>query len=362
MQKLTVNLDRRSYEIVIGAGILVNLGTLLRRLGIGDRVLLVSNPTVSGLYGQVAAEALAGAGYSVTEALVPDGERYKNLETIAGLYDRAVAAGLDRSSAVVALGGGVIGDIAGFLAATFMRGLFFIQVPTTLLAQVDSSVGGKVGVNHEKGKNLIGAFYQPRIVVADVAVLKTLPERELRAGLAEVIKYGVIGDGEFFTYLEQNRRRVLALDPETTIEVVRRSCLVKSRVVEQDECEAGLRAILNFGHTLGHAVETLTRYEQYRHGEAVAIGMIGAANLAVTRGLLSGAGRDRLLGLIRETGLPVTTVGLSPEQIGEAVKRDKKVRNGRLRLVLPEAIGRVRLVDDLSPEEILAAAATICRV
>jgi len=360
LQTLKVDLGERSYGILIGEGLIGQTGEFLRAFSLSGRILLVSNPTVYDLYGRETEKALNGAQFQVAQAVVPDGERYKNLETVSWLYDRALDARLDRRSAIVALGGGVIGDTAGFLAATFLRGIPLIQLPTTLLAQVDSSVGGKVGVNHDRGKNLIGSFYQPLVVVADIGTLKTLPVRELRSGAAEVIKYGVIWEAEFFAFLEQNLSRVLALDPGVSIQAVERSCMAKSQVVGQDEREQGLRAILNFGHTLGHAVETLTNYERYRHGEAVAIGMVAAANLAVSRGMMPEPDRDRLVKIIQGAGLPIGATGLSPTRILETVQYDKKAEAGKLKLVLPEVIGRVRLVDDVSEAEILGAAATIC--
>jgi 3-dehydroquinate synthase len=270
------------------------------------------------------------------------------------LYDYALENGLERQSAVVALGGGVIGDLAGFFAATYMRGVPFIQVPTTLLAQVDSSVGGKVGVNHPKGKNMIGCFYQPRLVFTDVATLRTLPRRELRAGLAEVIKYGVIWDEGFFCFLEKNLEGVFDLDQQVLTKIVRNSCAIKAEIVEKDEREAGLRAILNFGHTVGHAIEAITEYRVYRHGEAVALGMVVAATIAVRRGLLAPELKKRLVSFLERAGLP-TGVPAFGEELLEIMKKDKKVQRGRIRFVLPLALGQVEIFSDIEPEEIMAA-------
>jgi 3-dehydroquinate synthase len=348
MEELTVDLGERSYDIKIGEDILANLGDYMSELDIGSKVLLISNPLVDSLYGTEVEATLSQAGFEVTKALIPDGEKYKSLETAKDLYDQAVDAELDRTASVVALGGGVVGDIAGFIAASFMRGINFIQVPTTVLAQVDSSVGGKVAVNHPQGKNLIGDFYQPQLVVADKKVLHTLEERELKVGLAEVIKYGVIWDQEFFSFLKENRQAIMNLESGPIIEAVKTSCQIKAKVVQEDEYEQGLRAILNYGHTIGHALEAVTNYEHYRHGEAVAIGMVAAAKIAYKLDMLTTDEVRAQEELIGEFGLPVRFSGLDKEQILKALTKDKKVKNGVIRFILAEKIGQVEIVSDIA--------------
>lgn len=348
-REVTVNLGgSRSYPIFLGEGLMPGLGGEIRKRITGGRVLVVTNPTVWGLWGRGVRLSLAEAGLAVHLAEIPDGEEHKTLETAAHLYDRAFEAGLDRSSAVVALGGGVVGDIGGFVAATYMRGVALVQVPTTLLAQVDSSVGGKVAVNHPRGKNIIGAFYQPVLVLADVGTLRTLPSRELRAGVAEVIKYGVISDAGFFGWLEDNLERLLEGDPAALTYAVEMSCRIKARVVEADETEQGRRRVLNYGHTFGHALEALSGYRAYVHGEAVAVGMVAAARLSGFLGLLDQASYGRIERLVRRAGLPADTPeGLSFEAVWDCMQRDKKTRDGRVVFVLPEAIGRVGFYADL---------------
>lgn len=345
-----VNLGAKSYPIYIGENILPRIGRKARELGIGNKVMVVTNPTVGGLYGQTVVGSLEKAGFEVTVGEVPDGERYKSLASAAHLYDIAFASGLDRKSAVVALGGGVIGDLAGFVAATYMRGVPYIQVPTTLLAQVDSSVGGKVAVNHPRGKNIIGAFYQPRMVYADIKSLHTLPEREFRAGMAEVIKYGVIWEDEFFRFLEENDRSIKNLQASEIIHVVKTSCSIKARVVEEDETEQAIRAILNYGHTFGHAYEALTGYRKYVHGEAVAIGMVSAAKTAVKLGMLKSDDESRIRALLSLYGLPLNFGDLDPEKIIASMGHDKKVQDGQVRYVLPENVGSVQIVANISHE------------
>ncbi|MFZ5590669.1 MAG: 3-dehydroquinate synthase [Bacillota bacterium] len=333
---VTVDLGPRSYPIHIGQHLLAELPELLQQADIGRQIMLVTNPNVDALYGQNLASALTQAGYKVTRTLVPDGEQAKALEQAAALYDAAFAARLDRRSAVLALGGGVVGDLAGFFAATYLRGLPFIQLPTTLLAQVDSSVGGKVAINHPGAKNIIGAFYQPRLVIADLATLTTLPKREISTGLAEVIKYGVIADGEFFVWLEENMSRLDRLEPAALAVAVEKSCRIKAQVVGRDEREQNLRAILNFGHTAGHALEAVTDYAVYRHGEAVAIGMMVAARLAVALGMMDLPQARRLQHLLQMAGLPVTLPeGIAVDSLITAMQHDKKIISGRLTFVLP---------------------------
>lgn len=358
MEKVNVDLGAKSYKIHIGENILPTLGKNLKNLVPGERLLLVTNPAVHELYGKTAVNSLEQAGYAVTVCEVPDGEQYKSSEMAARLYDSAFDAQLDRRCGVVALGGGVIGDLAGFVAATFMRGVPFIQVPTTLLAQVDSSVGGKVAVNHPRGKNIIGCFYQPRLVLSDIAVLRSLPVREFRAGMAEVIKYGIIWDTGFFEFLEHNQQRIKSMETHALQNIIKASCHIKARVVEQDETEQGIRAILNLGHTFGHALEALTHYRQYVHGEAVAIGTVSAARVAEKMGLLKPAENARIEALLNAFDLPVAFSGLAIDDIIAAMYHDKKVQAGKIRFVLPDAIGRAKVTAEVPPEilrEVLAS-------
>lgn len=372
MKELWVELGERRYPIYIGAGLLHQLAGLSLNLGLSPRSLVVSNPVVAGLYLERAERGLAGEGRSVNRALVPDGEAAKTLTVLSSLYDRALEAGMDRRSGVWALGGGVVGDVAGFLAATYMRGVPLIQLPTTLLAQVDSSVGGKVAVNHPLGKNLIGSFYQPSMVIADTSTLHTLPMREWSAGMAEVIKYGVIWDAAFFELLEQHAGQLRDLmthgetaSPrarETLEEVIWHCCRIKAEVVAQDERESGLRAVLNYGHTVGHALEAVTRYERYRHGEAIAIGMAAAGALAARLGLWTQADLDRMVSLLKAFELPVQLPPeYTPAELLEAAARDKKAVAGRLALIVPTAIGRVKVAQDIDQRELESVLKTGCR-
>lgn len=351
-----IDLGPRSYRIHIGYGLLDSVGEIVKELFGGQKVMVVTNPTVHSLYGKTVRERLEKAGISTVVAEIPDGEEYKALSTAEGLYDLAYSRELDRRTPILALGGGVVGDLAGFVAATYLRGVPFIQIPTTLLAQVDSSVGGKVAVNRPRGKNIIGAFYQPSAVIADLATLKTLPEREIRAGMAEVIKCGVIADGEFFGWLEENLEKALVLEPAAMEKIVTAACRIKASVVQQDETEQGLRAILNFGHTVGHAVESLTGYKTFRHGEAVAIGMSAAAKMAVRMGLMGENEKDRLASLLVRTGLPVDVpAGLDRGELIRSMRRDKKVISSRLTFVLPVTMGKVEIIRDVSEETILSS-------
>ncbi|GAB6156850.1 3-dehydroquinate synthase [Desulfotomaculum varum] len=356
MRKINLALGERSYPIYLEDEGLDHLGYYLQQLPLEKKALLITDSNVYPLYGEKVAAVMRQAGFQVAVARVPAGEHAKTLEQAARLYDLAFDAGLDRSCPVVALGGGVVGDLAGFVAATYMRGVPFIQVPTTLLAQVDSSVGGKVAVNHPRGKNIIGAFYQPRLVLIDVATLQTLPVRELKAGLAEVIKYGVIWDREFFQWLESNGGRLLALDRAALQYVIETCCRIKAAVVEQDETEQGRRAILNYGHTVGHAVEALTRYGAFLHGEAVAIGMVIAARMAVQQGLLSRQDYHRIKHLIALTELPVELpADLDYRDILQSIYHDKKVTGDKLVFILPEQIGRVGIYRDVDEKSVMRA-------
>lgn len=356
IETVTVALRDRSYPIVIGPQLLGSLGGRLAAMQLDLKVAVVTNPIVRQLYGAPVLESLTAAGFQPTVIEIPAGEEHKNFAWLTFLYDRLLDARLERNSTVVALGGGVIGDLAGFAAATFLRGVPFVQVPTTLLAQVDSSVGGKTGVNHPQGKNLIGAFYQPRLVLADVGTLRSLPRREFLAGLAEVIKYGVILSPDLFDLLEAELPRVLDLDAAVLTEVVRVCCALKAMVVGEDERETGLRSILNFGHTMGHAVESLTEYKRFLHGEAVAIGMAFAAHLSNVRGHCSEESVTRIVQLLKRAGLPVE---IPQELLGRhlalAIEADKKVSGGKIKFVCISEIGRT-VFDHLAANEIAQVA------
>ncbi len=347
-----VDLGERSYAIQIGHQVLSGLGEALRPFGFSKKAALVSNPTVFELYGEPIEKTLREAGFEVVRALMADGEEYKNLQTVSALWDQLLAERLDRRSPIIALGGGVVGDVAGFVAATYMRGVPYVQVPTTLLAQVDSSVGGKTGIDHSEGKNLIGAFHQPSLVWIDTATLGTLEPRELRCGLAEVVKYGVIADAEFFAFLEKEIDAIVRLDPGPLGRVIRRCCEIKAEVVSKDERESGLRAILNFGHTIGHAVETQSAYQGLKHGEAVAIGMLAETRLAVDRGLAELHTFKRIESLLLRIGLPTHIPRHDPQALIHIMTADKKADAGTIRIVLPTEIGRVLLPQTVEPEEL----------
>ena len=350
VEVIKVSLGERSYDITLGADIIDTVGSLCRELGLSGTAAVVSNTTVAPLYLERVRASLEQAGYRVVAVCLPDGETYKSSATLNLIYDALVDASLDRGSFILALGGGVIGDMAGFAAASYLRGIPFVQLPTTLLSQVDSSVGGKTGINHPKGKNLIGAFYQPRAVLIDVSTLDTLPDREYRSGLGEIIKYGAVLDGDFFSFLEQNAGLLLARDKQSLIHAVGRSCAIKARVVESDEREGGVRAVLNYGHTLGHAVETLTGYSRYLHGEAVAIGMVQAARISRSLGLCSQAECDRIESLIGLLGLPAELPAFPAKEYQEALTHDKKVRDSGLLFICNFGIGAYRMerVSDLT--------------
>lgn len=346
-QQIEVSLPDRAYPIVLEPNAIAKLGVLMAERMKPGRCLLVTNPHLEARYGDLARASLEAAGWEPYTAIVPAGERYKRMQTAMQLYDRAIEARLDRQSPVIALGGGVIGDLAGFVAATFNRGVPFVQVPTSLLAQIDSSVGGKVAVNHPQGKNLIGAFHQPSLVIADPLSLHTLPRRELVAGLAEMIKYGVILDREFFDRLDSELPLLLERRLSALLPAIARCCELKAQVVREDERESGIRAILNFGHTLGHALEAETQYQNYLHGEAVAMGMVAAGAIACELGLFQEGEQARLVALLEKADLPTRFPPLSAERLVSATGLDKKVQAGRVRWVLPEALGRVRLHSDV---------------
>jgi 3-dehydroquinate synthase len=348
---IKVNLPQNPYEIAIAPSGLASLGQRCSHLNLGKKVMVVSNPVVFEHYGDRTIASLEGAGFEVCTCILPDGEQYKHLGSIQKVYDLALENRLERSSTLVALGGGVIGDMTGFAAATWLRGVNFVQVPTTLLAMVDASMGGKTGVNHPQGKNLIGAFYQPRLVLIDPDVLQTLPVREFRAGMAEVIKYGIIWDEQLFERLEQSDRLddMSCVSGELLQDILQRSCQAKADVVGKDERESGLRAILNYGHTIGHAIESITNYQLVNHGEAVAIGMVTAGKLAVELGLWTPQASQRQDAVIHKTGLPTTLPpGLDLAQIVDLLYNDKKVKAGKVRFILPTKIGATKMVDDVS--------------
>jgi 3-dehydroquinate synthase len=338
-----VALADRSYEIVIGGGVSRQIGERCRALKLGTRCAIISDTNVAGHYENALQTSLRASGFQPVLITVPAGEQAKSLKNVQRCYDRLAAHRLERKSFIVALGGGVVGDLAGFVAATYLRGVAFVQVPTTLLAQVDSSVGGKVGVNLSAGKNLVGAFYQPRLVLCDLGTLGTLPQREFRAGLAEVIKYGIIYDARLFARLERDLPKLLKLETKTLADIVARCCEIKAKVVSQDETEGGLRAILNFGHTIGHALEAISRYGKYLHGEAISIGQVAAAELSAVQLGLSPEAVERITDLFRRAGLP-TSVQLSKretEKLFDAMRLDKKVSGGEIKFVLAKKIGEV---------------------
>jgi 3-dehydroquinate synthase len=340
-----------TYPVVIGEGLLQQAATLLDELSVGSRRFLVSTPPVWRLVGP----NLGPLSHEREVLLVPDGERAKNLATISRLYDGFVRLAADRGSVVVAVGGGVVGDAVGFAAATFLRGLPLVHVPTTLLAQVDSAIGGKVGVNLAAGKNLVGSFHPPAAVIVDPTVLATLPRREFRAGLYEVVKYAVIASPSLLDQLARDLRAIFARQPQVLLPVIAECCRIKGHVVSEDEHERGLRRILNFGHTAAHALETLTRYRRFRHGEAVAYGMLAAAHLGRARGVFEAEAFDAMRGLITKMG-PLPPVGdLSAAEAVEAMRRDKKVVDGRLHFVLPVRIGETRVVTDVTEAELSQA-------
>jgi 3-dehydroquinate synthase len=338
-----VPLGSRSYDIKIGAGLLARLGRECARLALSRRCVVISDRNVAPRYGQAAREALAKAGLTAALITIPAGETAKSLKTLEACYDQLAAQRLERKSFIIALGGGVVGDLAGFVAATYLRGLPFVQVPTTLLAQVDSSVGGKVGLNLKTGKNLVGAFHQPRLVLCDLDTLASLPLREYRAGLAEVIKYGIIYDAGLFRRLERDLPRLLRREPRTLAAVVARCCEIKADVVRQDETESGLRAILNFGHTIGHALEAISHYGKYLHGEAIAIGQVAAAKLSAQVLGLPAQDLERIERIFQRAGLPthVKLNALHRQRLLAAMRLDKKVSSGEIKFVLARRIGAV---------------------
>jgi len=348
MRKVRVRLGSNSYEIQIGSGLLMQTGQQLKGIGFGDKLVIVTDPTVKGLYGNILKQSLTSSGFKVNILEVPEGEEQKSLETAGRLYQELTDIYTERTTPILALGGGVIGDVAGFVAATYLRGVPLIQIPTTLLAQVDSSIGGKVAVNYGRLKNKIGAFYQPRLVISDINILKTLTSGELSDGLAEAIKYGVIWDEDFFAYFESNIDRVKSLDSRALETVVFRSAKIKAEVVEKDERDLGLRNILNYGHTIGHAIESVSDFK-VQHGEAVAIGMLVAARISNRLGILDKNELVRLKSLIARANLPTEIPNLEVAKIIQAMKHDKKILKGKIRFILPKSIGNVFITDEVSP-------------
>jgi 3-dehydroquinate synthase len=354
VQTLQVDVGHSRYPISIGSGLLENRELLEARIH-GRDLLIVTNTTVARLYLAALTDSLAGK--RVAECILPDGEQHKTLQTAGWVFDALVAKKMNRDATVLALGGGVVGDIAGFAAACYQRGVGYVQIPTTLLAQVDSSVGGKTGVNHAGGKNLIGAFYQPLAVITDTDTLATLPDRELRAGLAEVIKYGCVWDPLLFDWLDNNMAKLLERDVDALTYAIARSCEIKATVVARDEREQNLRAILNFGHTFGHAIEAATAYETYLHGEAVGLGMLIAADLSHRLGLIDSGLRERVREILRKSGLPTDAPRIGAARALDLMHMDKKVLAGTVRLVLLERLGRAIVTGDYTQAALDATAA-----
>ena len=346
MRKVKVRLGSHSYEIQIGSGLLTQTGQQLKGIGFGDKLVIITDPTVKSLYGHILKQHLTSGGFKVALLLVPEGEDQKSLETAGRLYDELSNFHAERTTPILALGGGVIGDVAGFVAATYMRGVPLIQMPTTLLAQSDSSIGGKVAVNHGQLKNKIGAFYHPRLTISDISTLKTLSPRELCDGLAEIIKHGVILDGEFFSYLEENLDKIESFDAQVQERVVSCSAKIKAEVIAEDERDLGLRNILNYGHTIGHAIESVSDFK-VQHGEAVAIGMLVEARISNKLGILDKNEVIRLRNLITRAGLPTEIPSLKVKRIIQAMKHDKKILKGKIRFILPKSIGNGFITDEV---------------
>jgi 3-dehydroquinate synthase len=348
MKKVRVRLGSNSYEVNIGSGLLTQTGHWLKASGFSDKLVIITNPVVKKLYGEALEQNLTGEGFRVITLSFPDGEEQKSLENAGRLYHELSNFYAERTTPILALGGGVIGDLAGFVAATYLRGMPLIQMPTTLLAQVDSSIGGKVAVNYDQLKNKIGAFHQPKLVISDISALKTLPPKELANGLAEVIKSAVVWDKEFFAYLETNLDRIQSLSDGELEETVYRSVSIKADIVEKDERDTGLRNILNYGHTIGHAIESATDFK-VSHGEAVTIGMLAAARISNRLGTLDIKEVARLRSLIRRADLPTELPEFELEKVVQAVRHDKKILEGKVRFVLPRAMGDVFITDEVDP-------------
>jgi 3-dehydroquinate synthase len=352
---LEIKTPSRSYGVTLAYGAVDGISRVLDDLRLPRRRFVVSSPLVWRLHGERLGRAMPAA----EPVLVPDGERSKRLHTVTRIYDALVRANADRASTLITFGGGVIGDMAGFAASTYLRGISLVHVPTTLLAQVDSSIGGKVGVNHELGKNLIGSFYQPHAVVVDPSLLSTLPRREFRAGLYEIVKYGMTSSASLFERIRRQRDAIFAKEPDVLTAVIAESCRIKADVVSADEQESGLRRILNFGHTAGHALEAVTKYRRYRHGEAVGYGMLVAAEVAATRGALARSNQASLTELVASLGPLPPIADVSSAEMLDSIKHDKKVIAGTLHFVLPTSIGSIAIVDDVTGDELQAALRTV---
>ncbi len=353
---IKVNLIKNSYEVLVGSNTIYDIGFQLKQLkySIGTKILVVTNPDVSKPYSSSFIKSIQNEGYEPRLLTIEAGEDQKTTESIALIHDAAYEHKLERGSLMIALGGGVIGDMVGFAAATWLRGISFIQVPTTLLSMVDASVGGKTGVNHPKGKNLIGAFHQPKLVLIDIDTLNTLPEREFRAGMAEIIKYGVIGDKELFEKLEEAKdlKNLESIDRNFLLEIITKSIKAKAKIVEKDEKENGLRATLNYGHTFGHVVEALSGYGKFLHGEAVSIGMVIAGQLSLQENLWSKAEAKRQNELLIKAGLPIKWPNLDEDLVLRSLRADKKVKDGHIRFILATEIGKVKLVNKIKEDQI----------
>jgi len=356
MQRVKVELGDRSYEILIGRDLLSEIGPRCKKLNLGARCAIITDSNVASHYGKQTQRLLQDSGFEATLITIPAGEKSKSLKYVGECYDAMAKHRLERKSFVVALGGGVVGDLAGFVAASYLRGIPFVQVPTTVLAQVDSSVGGKTGINLKAGKNLVGAFYQPKLVLCDLATLDTLPMRELRSGLAEIIKYGIIYDAAFFRRLEQQIEAALNRDPAVLAKIIARCCAIKAEVVSQDETETGLRAILNFGHTIGHAIEAISGYGKYLHGEAISIGQVCAARLSEKILGLPAADSERIRVLFELAGLPtkVRFNAAQKQKLLAAMKLDKKVSQGEIKFVLARQIGQVEIGQRATERDVLS--------
>ena len=350
MKTINIQFDERSYPIYIGEGLISNYELISQHI-LGKKVAIITNETVADIYLKTLMETVS-PHKELISIILPDGESYKSKDSLDSIYAQLLQNKADREITLIALGGGVIGDITGFAAATYMRGVNFIQIPTTLLSQVDSSVGGKTGINHPLGKNMIGAFYQPKCVISDMNVLKTLPSRELSAGLAEVIKYGLIRDNKFFEWLESHIQYLMEMNPKYLIEAVQRSCENKAAVVEADEFESGIRAILNLGHTFGHAIEVAQGYGNWLHGEAVGAGMVMAAKLSQSMGWLADKDVGRIVALIKKAGLPTEPPKISVKKYMELMMLDKKTKDGQINLVLQKSIGDAVLTNQYDPKKL----------
>jgi len=350
MKKINIQFDERSYPIYIGEGLISNYELISQHI-LGKKVAIITNETVADIYLKTLMDTVS-SHKELISIILPDGESYKSKDSLDSIYAQLLENKADREITLIALGGGVIGDITGFAAATYMRGVNFIQIPTTLLSQVDSSVGGKTGINHPLGKNMIGAFYQPKCVISDMNVLKTLPSRELSAGLAEVIKYGLIRDNKFFEWLESHIQYLMEMNPKYLIEAVQRSCENKAAVVEADEFESGIRAILNLGHTFGHAIEVAQGYGNWLHGEAVGAGMVMAAKLSQSMGWLADKDVGRIVALIKKAGLPTEPPKISVKKYMELMMLDKKTKDGQINLVLQKSIGDAVLTNKYDPKKL----------